>query len=81
MSKPLIIVSHHMPNRPESRNTMNPYHVVDSATVNGHDMQLRRLDTGDASSYVVVVNGTYANFGNKAHAQAAFDMATEAAYA
>lgn len=62
---------------------MNPnttHHIVDTATVNGKRIELRRLDTGDATAYVVVANGTYANFSNRAHAYAAFDMITESAY-
>lgn len=67
---------------------MNPnatYHVIDTATVNGKQLELRRLDTGNASAYLVVVNPgrrneTVANFSNKAHATAAFDMATEALF-
>lgn len=57
------------------------YRVVDSATVNGKRLELRHLDAGSATSYVVVANGTYANFSNRAHAQAAFDAVTDAAYA
>lgn len=64
---------------------MNTYRVLESVTVNGATMELRKLETDNASAYVVYVRKsgktTYANFSNASVARNAYKAVQAYAYA
>lgn len=50
------------------------YRVLESVTVNGRRIELRQLRANDATAYVVVTNGVYANFSSRSAAYSALDL-------